>query len=230
MTDLRDRRRRQTEQAIVAAATELFLRDGYARTTLAAVAERAGVAARTVYVRFDRKATLFQRVIEAATVGDIDATPLPDREWARRAMSAPTLADRIAAYADGVSDMHERLGPLMAVNGEVEASEPAVQESAAAARRATVAFLRAFWERAEQDGLLPPDVDLEWLIDTSVIVSAAETRLVISRHLGWRRQEFHDWIAMTWWRIIGAATVTGSPATGAAPRSAGLRTGRRAGS
>ena len=46
----------QTEQRIVTAATELFLADGYVATTLEAVAKRAQVGARTVYLRFGTKA------------------------------------------------------------------------------------------------------------------------------------------------------------------------------
>jgi len=61
-----------TEQRIVAAATELFLADGYVATTLEAVARRARVAARTVYVRFGTKAALFKRVVDVAIVGDTE--------------------------------------------------------------------------------------------------------------------------------------------------------------
>src|SRR5215469_5332281 len=63
----------QTEERIVAAATELFLAEGYLATTLAAVARRARVGARTVYVRFGTKVALFKRVIDAAIVGDTEA-------------------------------------------------------------------------------------------------------------------------------------------------------------
>jgi len=49
----------QTEQRIVAAATDLFLADGYLATTLEAVARCAQVGARTVYLRFGTKAALF---------------------------------------------------------------------------------------------------------------------------------------------------------------------------
>ena len=59
-----------TEQRIVAAATELFVSDGYQATTLEAVAKRARVGARTVYVRFGTKAMLFKRVVDVAIVGD----------------------------------------------------------------------------------------------------------------------------------------------------------------
>ena len=61
-----------TEQRILAAATELFLADGYVATTLEAVARRARVAARTVYVRFGTKAALFKRVVDVAIVGDTE--------------------------------------------------------------------------------------------------------------------------------------------------------------
>jgi hypothetical protein len=62
----------QTEQRIVTAATELFLADGYPATTLEAVAKRAQVGARTVYLRFGTKAALFKRVVDVAIVGDTE--------------------------------------------------------------------------------------------------------------------------------------------------------------
>lgn len=198
-------RRSVTERRIVESATALFLRDGYAATSLAAVAEAAGVSERTVYVRFASKVELFQRVIQMGVVGDIDPTPLPQREWSRVSMSAPSLEERIAAFADGVSEMHERLGPLMSVNGEVEPSEPAVQKSAGTARTDTLAFLRAFWTCAARDGLIPDSCDLEWLIDTSAILAAAETRLLITRTVAWDREQFRDWICETWPRLIAGA-------------------------
>jgi AcrR family transcriptional regulator len=199
-------RRDRTERRVVDAATRLFLRDGYAKTSLAAVAAEAGVAERTLYVRFASKVVLFQRVIQAGVVGDIYPVPLPERDWSRASMSAATLEDRIRAFAEGVSDMLERLGPLMSVNGEVEPSEPSVQESAGVARADTLLFLRAFWEGADRDGLLPPHVDVDWLVDTSTVLAAAETRLLITRTLGWDRDAFRDWILLTWPRLIAGAS------------------------
>ena len=78
-----------TEQRIVAAATELFLADGYVATTLEAVARRARVAARTVYVRFGTKAALFKRVVDVAIVGDTEPVGVLGRDWMTRAMTAP---------------------------------------------------------------------------------------------------------------------------------------------
>ncbi|WP_434811338.1 helix-turn-helix domain-containing protein [Microbacterium sp. bgisy189] len=198
-------RRRRTEERIVAAATELFLREGYAATSIAAVAEAAGVSERTVYVRFASKVVLFQRVIEVGIVGDVDATPMPQREWSVDALTAATTSARIAAFADGVSAMHERLGPLMAVNGEVEGSEPSVQDSAGRWRAATRDYLALFWTTMRTDGLLPASVDLPWLIDTTTVLTAAESRLLITRTMGWRRAVYQQWVVTSMTRAAQAA-------------------------
>lgn len=205
MSGRHTQRRKRTEQRIVDAATTLFLREGYARTSLAAVAELASVAERTLYVRFDSKVRLFQRVIENGIVGDTDDSPLPTRAWAVRAMTAPTVDERIDAFADGVAEMNERLGPLMAINAEVEASEPAVQETAAVWRRETHAFLTSFWAKALADHLLPDDTDVEWLADTTTLLSAAESRLLATRTLAWDRDAYRMWLATSWRRLATAA-------------------------
>lgn len=50
-------------ERVVAAATDLFLRDGYGATSLEAVAAAAGVSKRTLYARFSGKAALLQVVV-----------------------------------------------------------------------------------------------------------------------------------------------------------------------
>src|SRR2546430_17531785 len=84
-----------TEQRIVAAATELFLADGYVATTLEAVARRARVAARTVYVRFGSKAAPFKREVDVATVGGTAAVDVPGRDWLIEAQNDPSPARRV---------------------------------------------------------------------------------------------------------------------------------------
>src|ERR1700745_4158629 len=88
-----------TEQRILAAASELFLADGYLATTLDAVARRAQVGARTVYVRFGTKAALFKRVVDVAIVADTEPVAVLGRDWMQLALTAPTAAARITASA-----------------------------------------------------------------------------------------------------------------------------------
>ena len=104
----------QTEQRIVAAATELFLADGYVATTLEAVAKRAQVGVRTVYLRFGTKAALFKRVVDVAIVGDTELVDVLGRDWMQAALTAPTAAERIAACAAAGRQIMERTAPCSA--------------------------------------------------------------------------------------------------------------------
>ena len=50
-------------ERILAAATELFLAEGYGSTSIEAVADRARISKRTLYERFEDKAALFAAVV-----------------------------------------------------------------------------------------------------------------------------------------------------------------------
>ncbi|MBO3084657.1 TetR/AcrR family transcriptional regulator [Cellulomonas fengjieae] len=58
MEGRRDRKKRQTGERIRASALELFAQHGYRQTTIAAIAEHADVATRTVTLHFPTKADL----------------------------------------------------------------------------------------------------------------------------------------------------------------------------
>jgi AcrR family transcriptional regulator len=55
----------QLGDAIIDAATELFLADGYGATSIEAVARRARISKRTFYARFPDKAALFRAVVDS---------------------------------------------------------------------------------------------------------------------------------------------------------------------
>ena len=64
----------QNRSTILAAATTLFLDLGYDRTSLARVAEAAGVSKATLFKQFPTKASLFEAMVLA--VGEPPATPV----------------------------------------------------------------------------------------------------------------------------------------------------------
>ncbi len=61
------------EAAIVQAARELFVRDGFERTSVDAIADLAGVSKRTIYNHYEDKRTLFLAVIRETYRSMIDA-------------------------------------------------------------------------------------------------------------------------------------------------------------
>jgi AcrR family transcriptional regulator len=195
----------QTEQRIVAAATELFLADGYLATTLEAVAKRAQVGARTVYLRFGTKAALFKRVVDVAIVGDAEPVGVLGRDWVQAAFTAATAAERISAYAAASRQIVERTGALFAVAQQAAAVEPLIAGFWQKGREESRHAQALFWTRMADDGLLDPRVDLDWLIDTSSILGAAETYLLITRLTSWDLDAYQDWLVTTWTRLARVA-------------------------
>jgi TetR/AcrR family transcriptional regulator, mexJK operon transcriptional repressor len=59
----------QLGDTILSAATNLFLRDGYAAMSMEAVAKAAGVSKRTLYARFADKAVLLQHAVARLIAG-----------------------------------------------------------------------------------------------------------------------------------------------------------------
>ena len=101
-TEMAETRRRITE-----AAVDLHGTVGPARTTLSAVAQRAGVQRHTVYRHFPSEADLYQ----ACSTHWLTANPLPDlRAW--RAIDRPQ--DRLAHALDELYAYYERSEPMLA--------------------------------------------------------------------------------------------------------------------
>jgi len=202
---LRAARVRENEERIVRAAHELFARDGYQATTLTAVADAAGVAHRTVYVRFGTKAALLKQVIDVALVGDLAPIDVASREWYRTATTASTLEERIAALAKGSARLMASAADVIAVAREAEPAEPLLAAAAHAGRAATRDAIRTFWTRARDDGLLPPGCDLTWLADTTSVLAHAETYLLMRETLQLTPKRYQNWLAATWRRMAAAA-------------------------
>ena len=78
-----------TRRQILTAAQRLFERDGYAATTMAAIAAEAGVALKTVYVAFETKAGLLRALWHLVLRGDPDDVPVAERDWFREVLNEP---------------------------------------------------------------------------------------------------------------------------------------------
>ena len=61
------------------------------------------------------------------------------------------------------------------------------------------------------DGMLPAGADVEWLIDTSAVLGAAETYLLVTRLSGWDLDQYEEWLAATWTRLAAASANPAKP-------------------
>jgi AcrR family transcriptional regulator len=104
-----------TRAQILASAQRMFERDGYAATSMAAVAADAGVSLKTVYVAFETKSGLLRAVWHRALRGEGDGLPVGDQPWFRRVLDAPDPRTQLRLNARNSREVKERAGPIMDV-------------------------------------------------------------------------------------------------------------------
>jgi TetR/AcrR family transcriptional regulator, regulator of autoinduction and epiphytic fitness len=115
----------QTRADVVHAAIELFGEQGYGATTLAAIAERAGVAVETVYNGFGSKKKLLRAAVDVSVVGDTEPIPFIDRPEVH-ALRTGTQKQRIRAGMKILADIHERSAGIWRALTEAGASDEEV--------------------------------------------------------------------------------------------------------
>jgi AcrR family transcriptional regulator len=118
---------RETRRRIRAAAAELFTSEGYAATTMTAVAAAAGVSDRTVYLSFETKAALLNECIRGAVRGGDEEAPLMARAGFRSVLEAPPER-MLARLADASAQLMRRAARLLAVGESAWNQDPLLRE------------------------------------------------------------------------------------------------------
>src|SRR5919202_5617559 len=145
------RRREQaaaTRRQILEAAQRLFERDGYAGTSMAAIADEAGVALKTVYLGFETKSGLLRAIWHLRLRGDEAPIPVAQREWFREVLEEPDPELQLRLNARNSVAVKRRVGGLFAV----------IREAAT-----TDADIGALWDRIQTEFYVTQRLILESL-------------------------------------------------------------------
>ncbi len=113
-----------TRRSVLEAAHRLFERDGYAATTMEAIAAEAGVALKTVYVIFVTKSGLLRALWDVLLKGDEDAAAVAQREWYREVLEATDPETQLRLNARNARAVKERIGKLLRVIREGAVVDP----------------------------------------------------------------------------------------------------------
>src|SRR3954470_2213535 len=158
------RRREQaagTRREILQAAQRLFEDQGYAATTMAAIASEAGVALKTVYVAFETKSGLLRALWNLLLRGDQDELSVAEQPWYLEVLGEPDPERRLRLNARNSREVKLRIGAVIEVirtaapiDPDIDALWDRIQTEFHANQRAIVASL------AEKNALAPGlDVD-----------------------------------------------------------------------
>jgi AcrR family transcriptional regulator len=109
---LRTAQAEQTRRRILESARRLFVKHGYAGTTVAAVADAAGVAPETIYLTLGSKRGLLEGVMDITGPHD---TATDDETWWQTVAALPTAAERLAKNVEYSCRVLARTRPIHAI-------------------------------------------------------------------------------------------------------------------
>jgi AcrR family transcriptional regulator len=185
-------RAKATHWRIVKAAYRLFCEQGYAGTTMAQIAEAAGVAVQTVYFTFHTKAALLSRAYDFAVGGD-ERLPPEQQPWFAAMLAEPDVTRALRHFVTGVGEITRRVTPLeqvarVAADGDLDTRQVMTSHEKwrADGYRQVVELLRA---KAE----LRPGVDLERATDLLLLYVGMDVYHALVDGRGWSHEAWFDW-------------------------------------
>ncbi|MGI8522356.1 MAG: TetR/AcrR family transcriptional regulator [Nocardioides sp.] len=123
---LRAQQSAQSRRAVLSAAGDLFLSQGYAATTVEQIAQRAGVSKPTVFNAVGNKAQVLKTVRDVVMAGDDDPVPVTARRSVSAIAEAPDIdaaireaARHLGAVARRYHGIHEVLRGAAQVDPEM---------------------------------------------------------------------------------------------------------------
>ena len=192
----RQEQAKQTRRAILRAAHDLFVEQGYGRTTIADIARAAGVSAETIYAAFKNKPTLLHRVWDVTVGGDDEDVVFHERPEVQAIRAEPDLAKRLRMQAPWSTATARRMTPLARAVQGAAASEPAAAQMLAEMERQRYEGLGVMAREAAATGQLRVSEqecrDVMW----SMTDGHLWHQLVIER--GWSDARFAEWLGELW--------------------------------
>ncbi len=191
---------RATERQVLAAAHDLFVTQGYGRTTIADVAREAGVSAETIYARFKNKPTLLHRVWDITVGGDDQDVVFHERPEVRAIRAEPDLGKRLMLHAKMSAATARRIGPFLRALQGGASSDPRVAEMLAEMDRQRLTGMSVMAAEAAATGQLAVSEeecrDYLWSMTDGYLWS----KLVDER--GWDDDTFADWLGRMWVSVL----------------------------
>jgi AcrR family transcriptional regulator len=193
-SQVRDEQARRTRRAIVAAAHDLFLAQGYAATTIDGIAEAAHVSRSTVFNSVGGKAALLKLAWDWAIVGDDEPIALADRPAIKAILAESDPRKALTLWVRTVTDVASRTTPLGEVLTAAADTDPTAAQMLADTGRnrmvGAIAFIRYL---ASLDGLAAGITEQHAAELCWALTDGHLYRLLVTQR-GWSTPDFNRWL------------------------------------
>ena len=190
------------------AAQAQFVERGFAGTTLASIAERAGVVVETIYRSFDGKSGLFRAAVEDAVAdgGTLAGSDPPDsaalRPHFEAILAATDPREQLRLYANVQPGIQARIGPLMRVLVEASAIDPAVQQVSEQLQTQLLDAMGRMAHLLARQDAVRDDLNVEEARDVLFALNSHPVYDTLVTRRGWTQERYRDWLADALIRLL----------------------------
>lgn len=182
-----------TRRSILEAAQQLFSENGYAGTTMQAIADEANVAVQTVYFVFHTKGELLRQLILSAGGRPDEPTETMDRDWVEEAMTDSDGRRSIALMVEHGNDIYARVAPFWEAIRHGASTEPEVAETWQSIVEQRRLGIRQIVESIAAQGRLREGLSIDHAADIVYGLHRPETLAVFVVEREWLLEDYKEW-------------------------------------
>ncbi len=189
------RRQQQAAEArreVLIVARRLLLQDGYARTTIPAVAAEAGVSAEFVYKNIGAKPALLAAVLDAAVGGDDAPIRFVDRDAVLRLRTLTSAGEVIEGYVHVMTQVQVRVAPLLLLASQ--SADPEAADLAIKADADRMVGMTGLAQHLHRLGGIRPDASMETTRDVLWTYTSAQFYDLLVGRRRWPLEQYERFI------------------------------------
>ncbi|MBV9808237.1 MAG: TetR/AcrR family transcriptional regulator, partial [Solirubrobacterales bacterium] len=194
------RRREQaaaTRRDILEAAQRLFERDGYPATTMAAIADEARVALKTVYLAFETKSGVLRALWNLRLRDDRDQLPVSEQRRYREVLEEPDPERQLRLNARNSCEGKLRVAALAEVIRSSATLDPDIGALWERINREYHANQRVIVESLENKGALQRGLTIDRATDILWALNHPDTWQLLVTRRGWTPEQYEQWVGDT---------------------------------
>jgi AcrR family transcriptional regulator len=185
----------ETRRVMLDCAHELFLRQGYAATTLPMVASAAGVSVQNIYKVFGNKPGLVKALFDVKIAGDDAPVPMADRATVTRILGERDPGNKLREYGLHMAHVGPRIMPLLLVIRDAAASDATAAELWTTLQRERLTGMGTFAKHLGSANQLRDDVSGDEARDVLWTYNSLEMWDLLVNQRRWSAKRYGAWIS-----------------------------------
>jgi AcrR family transcriptional regulator len=191
---LRREQAAETRRRILRAAQQLFERDGYATTSMAAIATTAGVSLKTVYLAFETKSGLLRALWHLLLRGERDSVPVGEQPWYRAVLEEPDPGLQLRINIRNALEVRTRAGGMLEVIGNAASADSEIRTLWARIQSEFYDNQRAVVQSIADKRALAPGLDVATATDILWTLNHPSVYALLVGQRDWSPERYEQWL------------------------------------